>query len=83
MKHNFNNFIVFSFQPKASLKPPKKTDLLFEEGEEEDLVKVNLQSHIPTSFYITVCENDGGMRLCKFMVKKEKNGTFATAHLCV
>ena len=32
------------------------------------IVKVNLQSPIPTSFYITVanCENDAGMRLCKF-----------------
>ena len=32
-------------------------------------MKVNLQSPIPTSFYITVanyCENDAGMRLCKF-----------------
>ena len=37
MKHSFNNFIVFSFQPKASPKPPQKTDLLFEEGEEEGL----------------------------------------------
>ena len=30
------------------------------------IVKVNLQSPIPTSFYITVTENDAGMRLCKF-----------------
>ena len=33
------------------------------------VVKVNLQSPIPTSFYITVanlCENDAGMRLCKY-----------------
>ena len=32
------------------------------------IVKVNLQSPIPTSFYITVanwCENDAGIRLCK------------------
>ena len=42
MKHNFNNFIVFSFQPKASPKPPKKTDLLFEEGEEEDLFSFDI-----------------------------------------
>ena len=35
------------------------------------IVKVNLQSPIPTSFYITVsnwCENDAGMRLCKFTI---------------
>ena len=33
------------------------------------IVKVNLQSPIPTSFYTTVAnlrENDAGMRLCKF-----------------
>ena len=31
------------------------------------IVKVNLQSPIPTSFYITVA-NDAGMRLCKFTI---------------
>ena len=39
------------------------------QGRDDIIVKVNLQSPIPTSFYITVanvCENDVGMRLCKF-----------------
>ena len=39
------------------------------QGRDDIIVKVNLQSPIPTSFYITVenrCENDAGMRLCKF-----------------
>ena len=39
------------------------------QGRDGIIVKVNLQSPIPTSFYITVenkCENDAGMRLCKF-----------------
>ena len=38
-------------------------------GRDGIIVKVNLQSPIPASFYITVanwCENDAGMRLCKF-----------------
>ena len=37
------------------------------QGRDDIIVKVNLQSPIPTSFYITVanwCENDAGMRLC-------------------
>ena len=41
---------------------------VFKQGRDDIIVKVNLQSHIPTSFYITVanlCENDAGMRLCK------------------
>ena len=36
------------------------------QGRDDIIVKVNLQSPIPTSFYITVanwCENDAGMRL--------------------
>ena len=39
------------------------------QGRDDIIVKVNLQSPIPTSFYITVanwCENDAGMRLCIF-----------------
>ena len=39
------------------------------QGRDDIIVKVNLQSPIPTSFYITVenqCENNAGMRLCKF-----------------
>ena len=39
------------------------------QGRDGIIVKVNLQSPIPASFYITVanwCENDAGMRLCKF-----------------
>ena len=35
------------------------------QGRDDIIVKVNLQSPIPTSFYITVanwCENDAGMR---------------------
>ena len=39
------------------------------QGRDDIIVKVNLQCPIPTSFYITVtnkCENDAGMRLCKF-----------------
>ena len=35
------------------------------------IVNVNLQCPIPTSLYITIansCENDAGMRLCKFTV---------------
>ena len=35
------------------------------QGRDDIIVKVNLQSPIPTSFYITG-ENDAGMRLCKF-----------------
>ena len=38
------------------------------QGRDDIIVKVSLQSPIPTSFYITVanlCENDIGMRLCK------------------
>ena len=37
------------------------------QGRDDVIVKVNLQSSIPTSFYITVanyCENDAGMKLC-------------------
>ena len=39
------------------------------QGRDDIIVKVNLQSPIPTSFYIAVtnqCQNDAGMRLCKF-----------------
>ena len=39
------------------------------QGRNDIIVKVNLQSPIPASFYITVanwCENYAGMRLCKF-----------------
>ena len=39
------------------------------QGRDDIIVKVNLQSSIPTSFYITVenqRESDAGMRLCKF-----------------
>ena len=39
------------------------------QGRDDIIVKVSLQSPIPTSFYTTVankCENDVGMRLCKF-----------------
>ena len=42
---------------------------LCKQGRDDIVVKVNLQSPIPTSFYITVenqCESDAGMRLCKF-----------------
>ena len=38
------------------------------QGRDDVIVKVSLQSPIPTSFYITVanlCENNIGMRLCK------------------
>ena len=38
------------------------------QGRDDIIVKVSLQSPIPTSFYITVAnlyENDIGMRLCK------------------
>ena len=38
------------------------------QGRDDIIVKVSLQSPIPTSFYITVsnlCENDIGMKLCK------------------
>ena len=38
------------------------------QGRDDIIVKVNLQSPIPTSFYITVenkCENDAGMRLVR------------------
>ena len=38
-------------------------------GRDDIVVNVNLQSPILASFYITVanwCENDAGMRLCKF-----------------
>ena len=42
----------------------------YNQGDQQRLwLQVNLQSLIPTSFYITVanwCENDAGMRLCKF-----------------
>ena len=39
------------------------------QGRDDIIVKVNLQSPIPTSFYIAVtnqCQNDAGMWLCKF-----------------
>ena len=39
------------------------------QGRDDIIVKVNLQSLIPTSFYIAVtnqCQNDAGMWLCKF-----------------
>ena len=39
------------------------------QGRDDVIVKVNLQSPIPTSFYIAVtnqCQNDAGMWLCKF-----------------
>ena len=39
------------------------------QGRDDIIVKVNLQSRIPTSLYITFanqCENDAGMRLCEF-----------------
>ena len=42
---------------------------VWKQGRDDIIVKVNLQSPIPTSFYITVanwCENDAGMRLCIF-----------------
>ena len=38
------------------------------QGRDDIIVKVNLQSPIPTSFYIAVtnqCQNDAGMWLCK------------------
>ena len=38
-------------------------------GRDDIVVNVNLQRPILASFYITVanwCENDAGMRLCKF-----------------
>ena len=39
------------------------------QGRDDIIAKVNLQSPIPTSFYIAVtnqCQNDAGMWLCKF-----------------
>ena len=39
------------------------------QGRDDIIVKVNLQSPIPTSFYIAVtnqCQTDAGMWLCKF-----------------
>ena len=39
------------------------------QGRNDIIVKVNLQSPIPASFYITVanwCKNNAGMRLCIF-----------------
>ena len=39
------------------------------QGRDDIIVKVNIQSPIPASFYITVtnwCKNDAGIRLCIF-----------------
>ena len=38
------------------------------QGRDDIIVKVNLQSPIPTRFTLQLnwCENDAGMRLCKF-----------------
>ena len=38
------------------------------QGRDDIIVKVNLQSSTPTSFYITVAENNAGMKLCTFTI---------------
>ena len=56
------------------------------QGRDDIIVKVNLQSPIPTSFYITVanlCENDIGMRLCKLQTHAHRhmqNSSAAAIH---